>query len=129
MDGLRFTCQPGCTKCCEVSGFVYLTEQDITQAARHLGLSKRAFEQRIGRMNVKMDERCLRHGGLNDSGKLLSGLNGDRQIALVDYSSSTTLPSRKVTRRVMRRASSRLGVAIIAASLVAVTSLERVSNT
>lgn len=46
MDGLRFTCQPGCTKCCEVSGFVYLTEQDVSNAAAHLGMTKRAFEKR-----------------------------------------------------------------------------------
>ena len=46
MDGLRFTCQPGCTSCCGVSGFVYLTEQDLRSAAAFLGLSKRAFERR-----------------------------------------------------------------------------------
>ncbi len=44
--GLRFTCQPGCTKCCEVQGFVYLSEQDLSNAARYTGMSKRAFEAR-----------------------------------------------------------------------------------
>lgn len=37
--------------------------------ARELGElrnRKRALKQRIGRMDVKMDELCLRHGGLND---------------------------------------------------------------
>jgi len=45
-DGIRFECQPGCTKCCEVSGYVYLTEEDLARAARHLGLSAAEFEQR-----------------------------------------------------------------------------------
>jgi len=42
---LRFECQPGCTNCCEVQGFVYLTEQDLDQAAEFTGMSKRAFER------------------------------------------------------------------------------------
>lgn len=42
---LRFTCQPGCTKCCEVSGYVYFTEADIRNAARFLGVTKAAFEK------------------------------------------------------------------------------------
>ncbi|HBY64239.1 MAG TPA: zinc/iron-chelating domain-containing protein [Solibacterales bacterium] len=46
MDGLRFTCQPGCTKCCEVKGFVYLTEADLARAAAHLGMTRAAFEER-----------------------------------------------------------------------------------
>lgn len=44
-DGVRFTCQAGCTKCCEVSGYVYLTEEDLTNAARHLGMTAAAFER------------------------------------------------------------------------------------
>ncbi|MBK5294831.1 MAG: YkgJ family cysteine cluster protein [Acidobacteriia bacterium] len=44
--GLRFTCQSGCTNCCQVQGFVYLSEQDLVNAARHTGMSKRAFEAR-----------------------------------------------------------------------------------
>ena len=46
MDGLRFACQRGCTKCCEVTGFVYLSETDLEKAARYLGLSKAEFEAR-----------------------------------------------------------------------------------
>ena len=46
MDGLRFTCQPGCTRCCEVAGFVYLSEQDVARAAAYLGLEVAVFEQR-----------------------------------------------------------------------------------
>ncbi len=41
---VRFTCQPGCTKCCQVRGFVYLTEDDLRRAASHLGISPEAFE-------------------------------------------------------------------------------------
>ncbi|MBM3759469.1 MAG: YkgJ family cysteine cluster protein [Acidobacteria bacterium] len=43
---LQFACQPGCSKCCEVSGYVYLTEEDVTNVARHLGLSQVEFEAR-----------------------------------------------------------------------------------
>ncbi len=42
---LRFSCQPGCSKCCEVSGFVYLTEADISRIAVHLGLAEDEFER------------------------------------------------------------------------------------
>ncbi len=44
MDGFRFTCQPGCTKCCDVKGFVYLSEEDVTRAAVYLGMEQAAFE-------------------------------------------------------------------------------------
>jgi hypothetical protein len=43
---LRFACQPGCTNCCDQSGFVYLSEDDIRRAAKFVGLSPRAFEAR-----------------------------------------------------------------------------------
>lgn len=45
-DGLRFACQPGCTRCCEVQGFVYLTEEDLTNAAAFLGMPAAEFERR-----------------------------------------------------------------------------------
>lgn len=44
MDGLRFACQPGCTKCCRVRGFVYLSEDDIVRAAAYLGITAAEFE-------------------------------------------------------------------------------------
>ncbi len=44
--GLRFTCQPGCTSCCSVTGYVYLTEPDLRSAAVFLGITKKAFERR-----------------------------------------------------------------------------------
>lgn len=41
---LRFACQPGCTRCCEVKGYVYLTEDDIVRAAEFLNMTPGAFE-------------------------------------------------------------------------------------
>jgi len=46
MEALRFACQPGCTRCCRVQGWVYLTEADLRRAAAHLGMSPREFEAR-----------------------------------------------------------------------------------
>jgi Fe-S-cluster containining protein len=44
--GLRFTCQRGCTNCCEVHGFVYLTEENLRGAARYLGMTPASFERK-----------------------------------------------------------------------------------
>ena len=46
MDGLRFTCQPGCTNCCDQSGFVYLSEDDLKRAAGFVKMSARKFEEK-----------------------------------------------------------------------------------
>ncbi len=46
MNALRFQCQPGCTKCCEQQGFVYLTEDDLVRIAGVLGMTAREFERR-----------------------------------------------------------------------------------
>jgi Fe-S-cluster containining protein len=46
MEHFRFACQPGCSACCEVKGYVYLTEDDLVRAAEHLGVPPEAFEQR-----------------------------------------------------------------------------------
>ena len=46
MHGVRFTCQPNCTICCEVKGFVYITEQDLQNAAKYLNMSAVDFEAR-----------------------------------------------------------------------------------
>ncbi|MFM2126408.1 MAG: hypothetical protein RL328_2859 [Acidobacteriota bacterium] len=43
---IRFTCQPGCTRCCDQPGFVYLSEEDILRAAKYLKLTPAAFEDR-----------------------------------------------------------------------------------
>ncbi len=47
MDGLRFHCLPGCTRCCTQKGFVYLTEDDIQRAAAFLDLDPAEFERRF----------------------------------------------------------------------------------
>lgn len=46
MDDIRFQCQPGCSRCCEVRGFVYLTEQNVRRAAQYLGMAQSDFEAR-----------------------------------------------------------------------------------
>ena len=43
---LRFACQPGCTNCCDQSGFVYLSEEDLKRAAKFVGMPARKFEER-----------------------------------------------------------------------------------
>ncbi len=45
-QGFRFACQPGCSRCCDVEGYVYLTEDDLKRAARYLGISTAEFEKR-----------------------------------------------------------------------------------
>jgi Fe-S-cluster containining protein len=44
---LRFECQPGCTKCCDQQGFVYLTEEDITRLAAYLKMPASDFESKF----------------------------------------------------------------------------------
>ena len=46
MEGLRFTCQPGCTNCCTEKGYVYLTPEDLKRAAAFVGLTPARFEAR-----------------------------------------------------------------------------------
>ena len=46
MDAVQFECQPGCTQCCDVEGYVYISESDLRKAAKHLRLSEAEFEQR-----------------------------------------------------------------------------------
>jgi uncharacterized protein len=41
---LRFECQRGCINCCNQSGYVYLTEDDLSRAAEFTRMSRRAFE-------------------------------------------------------------------------------------
>ena len=41
---MRFECQPDCAKCCEVEGFVYLSEDDVPRIAAYLKLSQADFE-------------------------------------------------------------------------------------
>ena len=44
---IRFTCQPGCTNCCNQKGYVYLTEADVTRAAAFLEIPQELFEKRF----------------------------------------------------------------------------------
>lgn len=44
MGTIAFACQPGCTKCCEVEGNIYLTEEDLQRIAQHLGMTPSDFE-------------------------------------------------------------------------------------
>jgi len=46
MHTLRFECQPGCTKCCDQEGNVYLGIGDLERAAKFVGMSAKAFEKK-----------------------------------------------------------------------------------
>jgi Fe-S-cluster containining protein len=46
MNNVRFTCQPGCTNCCNQEGLVYLTEADLLRAAKFVGMTAAAFEKK-----------------------------------------------------------------------------------
>ncbi|HYP13252.1 MAG TPA: YkgJ family cysteine cluster protein [Bryobacteraceae bacterium] len=66
MEGLRFECQKGCTNCCRVKGYVYLTEADLERAAAHLGMTPAEFEQRyvyrtkyLLRLRKPRDSQCF----------------------------------------------------------------------
>jgi uncharacterized protein len=65
MDGIRFTCEPGCTKCCRVQGFVYLTESDLQRAAEYVGIAAADFESKyviryrqLLRFRKQLDSQC-----------------------------------------------------------------------
>jgi len=62
MTGIRFECQPGCTKCCEQQGFVYLTESDLVRIAGFVGMRPADFERRyIYRTKKLIRLRVPRH--------------------------------------------------------------------
>jgi Fe-S-cluster containining protein len=42
---MRFVCQPGCTRCCEEKGYVYVTRDDIARLAEHLGITRAEFKR------------------------------------------------------------------------------------
>ena len=44
MHELRFSCVPGCTKCCDTEGFVYLSEADLVRAAEYVGMTPAEFD-------------------------------------------------------------------------------------
>ena len=37
---MRFTCQPGCTRCCTQKGWVYLSVDDVPRLAAFLGITQ-----------------------------------------------------------------------------------------
>jgi hypothetical protein len=43
---MRFSCQPGCTRCCTQQGWVYLSADDLPRMAKFLGLSEEEFQRR-----------------------------------------------------------------------------------
>jgi hypothetical protein len=45
-SAMRFQCQPGCIRCCEQKGFVYVTREDIARLAEHLGITRAEFKRR-----------------------------------------------------------------------------------
>jgi hypothetical protein len=46
MQAMRFECQAGCTRCCDTKGWVYVTEGDLRAAAKYLGMTRKAFEEK-----------------------------------------------------------------------------------
>ena len=65
MDGLRFRCQPGCTNCCQVRGYIYLTEEDVRRAAAYVGMTEADFEAKyvlrfrhLLRFRKPLDAQC-----------------------------------------------------------------------
>ena len=63
---MRFQCQPGCIKCCEQQGFVYLTEEDLTRLAAYVNMTPAAFERRyvyrtknLRRLRVPRTVQCV----------------------------------------------------------------------
>jgi Fe-S-cluster containining protein len=71
-DGLRFECQPGCIKCCDTTGFVYITENDLARLAEFTGMSAAEFEAKyvyrtkhLLRLRKPRDKQCpfLLEGG------------------------------------------------------------------
>lgn len=43
---LQFACVPGCTRCCEQKGWVWLTETDLLAAAAYLKMTPSEFEEK-----------------------------------------------------------------------------------
>lgn len=43
---MRFQCQPGCIRCCQQEGHVYVTAEDIARLAAHCGLSLAEFQRK-----------------------------------------------------------------------------------
>lgn len=73
-EGVKFSCQPGCVRCCGgAPGDVFVTQQEINAIAAHVKLSVREFEDSFVRhySSGKMSLIEQRNGDciLLDSGK------------------------------------------------------------
>jgi len=62
---LRFACRQGCIDCCNTRGYVYLTDEDLRNAAGFLSLSAAEFERRyvyrtrhLLRLRKPRDKQC-----------------------------------------------------------------------
>jgi Fe-S-cluster containining protein len=42
---MRFSCQPGCTRCCTQEGWVYLSAEDVPRLAEFLGMNVTEFQR------------------------------------------------------------------------------------
>lgn len=43
---MRFQCQPGCIRCCEQKGYIYVMKDDISRLAAYLEISRAEFRRR-----------------------------------------------------------------------------------
>ncbi len=53
----RFECQPGCIECCTQAGEVYLTADDVSRIASHLGQTADHFQSTLCDTDVDGDLR------------------------------------------------------------------------
>lgn len=72
MTDLRFECQRGCINCCNVEGYVYITERDIKRIAKYVKMTVAEFEAKyvyrtrhLLRLRKPRGSQChfLREGG------------------------------------------------------------------
>ena len=59
---MRFSCQPGCTRCCTQDGWVYLSVEDVPRLAAFLGMSAGEFQDQY-LYSTKYTLRLRRHQG------------------------------------------------------------------
>jgi len=62
----RFQCQPGCINCCNIEGYVYITEDDLTRIAKFLDMTPADFEEKyvyrtrhLLRLRKPRNSQCL----------------------------------------------------------------------
>jgi hypothetical protein len=63
---MRFQCQPGCTRCCDQQGFVYLADADVPRLAAYLQMTVDEFEgkyvyrtKKRARLRTPRHARCI----------------------------------------------------------------------